>query len=75
VVAATRRVLTRGSRPGSDLLAAQVEAGLIACERSRELCDRHAAHHEHCRVCAQAASAAAQACRNVLRALRGDTAE
>ncbi|WP_320775925.1 hypothetical protein [Streptomyces sp. CRN 30] len=70
VAVATRRVLTRGSTPDPALLTAQVEACLIACERSRDLCGRHAARHEHCRICAEVTGRAADVCRDVLAAAR-----
>jgi hypothetical protein len=70
VTAATRRILTRHSSHDPALLTAQVEACLIACLRSHELCSGHAEHHEHCRICAEATGHAADACRNVLNAVR-----
>ncbi|WP_405686951.1 hypothetical protein [Streptomyces sp. NBC_00057] len=48
---------------------AQAQACLIACRRSRDLCEQHAQHHEHCRLCADATGRAADACREVLVAL------
>jgi hypothetical protein len=69
VVSTTRRVLTRGS--DVTLLSAQLEACVMACEHSMELCARHAAHHEHCRLCSQATRMCADACRQVLRGLHG----
>ncbi|MEU2736135.1 hypothetical protein ABZ656_12040 [Streptomyces sp. NPDC007095] len=70
VTAATRRVLTRHSSHDPALLTAQVEACLIACQRSHDLCGGHAEHHEHCRICAEATGRAADACRDVLKAVR-----
>ncbi|WP_405818630.1 hypothetical protein OG241_26825 [Streptomyces sp. NBC_01390] len=70
VTAATRRVLTRHSGHDPALLTAQVEACLIACRRSHDLCGGHAEHHEHCRICAEATDQAADACRDVLDAVR-----
>ncbi|MEU2990461.1 hypothetical protein ACPCAJ_32155 [Streptomyces griseoincarnatus] len=70
VTAATRRILTRHSGHDPALLTAQVEACLIACRRSHELCSRHAEHHEHCRICAEATEQASDACRDVLDAVR-----
>lgn len=69
VVAATRRVLSRGS--DAALLSAQLEACVLACEHSAELCARHAHHHEHCRMCSQATLRCAEACRQVLHGLHG----
>jgi hypothetical protein len=73
VVEATRRVLTRGNGPDNTLLTAQLEACLIACGHSNEMCAQHAGHHEHCRICSVATLRAADACRNGLRALQGRT--
>ncbi|WP_432826458.1 four-helix bundle copper-binding protein [Dactylosporangium sp. CA-092794] len=69
VVAATRRVLARGS--DAALLSSQLEACLAACEHSAELCARHSHHHEHCRMCSQATLRCAEACRQVLHGLHG----
>lgn len=69
VAEATRRVLTRGSGPDPSLLSAQFEACLLACERSHEMCSRHAEHHAHCRMCADATRRCAEMCRHVLAAL------
>lgn len=69
VVGVTRHVLTRGSGPDARLLKAQFEACMVACERSHELCSRHAAHHTHCRICSEATSACLDVCREVMAAL------
>lgn len=69
VVEATRRVLTRGNGPDSALVSAQLEACLLACERSHESCSRHAEHHVHCRICADATQRCAETCRQLLTAL------
>ncbi|WP_067168599.1 hypothetical protein [Microtetraspora niveoalba] len=71
VVGTTRRVLTRGSGPDNSLISAQMEASLLACERSHELCSRHAAHHAHCRMCAEATRRCADMCGRILEALHG----
>ena len=73
VIAATRRVLTRGNGPDRTLLTAQLEACLIACEHSNESCAQHAHHHKHCRICSATTQRTADACRNALRALQGTT--
>lgn len=69
VVGTTRRVLTRRSGPNSTLLSAQLEACLLACEQSNELCSRYAAEHEHCRICSEATRRCAQMCQQTLTAL------
>ncbi|AEH09308.1 MULTISPECIES: hypothetical protein [Protofrankia] len=70
VVHATRRLLTRGSGPDSSLLGVQLEACLLACEQSNELCAAHASHHEYCRICSEATRRCATVCRDLLNALR-----
>jgi hypothetical protein len=69
VVEATRRVLTRGTGPDGALLSAQLEACVLACERSYEQCSPHAHHHVHCRMCSEATRHCAEAARNILKAL------
>jgi hypothetical protein len=71
VVVATRRLLTRAAGDESALIAAQLEACLMACRRSHETCIQTAPAHEHCRLCAAATERAADACRQALEALRG----
>ena len=46
-----------------------VEACLEACRTCGEECERHAHHHEHCRVCAEACHRCEQACQDALAAL------
>ncbi|GAA0727051.1 four-helix bundle copper-binding protein [Dactylosporangium roseum] len=69
VVAAARRVVSRGA--DAALLGSLLEACVAACEHSAELCGRHAHHHDHCRICSQATSRCAEACRAILRGLHG----
>ncbi|MFH8487472.1 hypothetical protein [Streptomyces longisporoflavus] len=70
VACATRRVLIRGTGADHGLLAAQLQACVMACDDSHELCARHAPRHEHCRLCSEATERAAAACREVIRSLR-----
>ncbi|MFI5803973.1 hypothetical protein [Streptomyces sp. NPDC051561] len=70
VVAAARRILTRGTDADHVLLTVQLQASAIACELSYELCSQHARHHEHCRISAQATQRAMGACRELLQVLR-----
>ena len=70
VVTTTMRVLIRRSGPGTTLLITQLEACLVACEQSNQLCAPHAGHHDHCRVCSQATTRCAEVCRQLLQSLR-----
>jgi hypothetical protein len=69
VVSATRRLLTRHAGPDSSVLSAQLEACLLACERSSRLCGTHAEYHEHCRICTQATQRCVETTRELLRAI------
>jgi hypothetical protein len=69
VAETTRRVLTRGTGPGSALLSAQLESCVVACERSHEHCSQHVQHHAHCRMCSEATRRCAEICRQALNAL------
>ena len=71
VVATTRRMLMRATADDSTLITAQLQACLIACQRSEEQCEMTAAEHEHCRLCTAATHQAAEACRQALEVLRG----
>jgi hypothetical protein len=46
-----------------------LEACVAICKSCGDECERHAQHHEHCRVCAQACRRCEQACRELLDAL------
>ncbi|MEU6389216.1 hypothetical protein [Streptomyces sp. NPDC046939] len=66
----TVQLLLRGDDAQRPLIGAQLAACLIACREARDVCGRHAAHREHCRLCAEAAGQATEACENLGAALR-----
>ncbi|MFF0745471.1 hypothetical protein ACFYVL_34235 [Streptomyces sp. NPDC004111] len=70
VAAATRRVLARGSDPEPAVLTAQLEACVLACERSFQACNQHARNHAHCRICSEVTAQAGAACQQAIEALR-----
>ena len=63
---ATGRVLSRHTGYDANLTRAIVQACATAC---RDECERHAAMHEDCRVCAEACRRCEQACQQLLAAL------
>jgi hypothetical protein len=63
---ATGRILARQTQPDVRLIDAMVRACAAACLACAEECDRHAAHHQHCRVCAEVCRRCKQACDNLL---------
>jgi hypothetical protein len=59
---ATGRVLTRQTTAEARLARSMLEACAQACRVCAEECERHAQHHDHCRVCAEACRRCEQAC-------------
>jgi hypothetical protein len=66
---ATARIVVRQTEPDRGVMSATIRACSAACLASAEECDRHAAHHEHCRVCAEVCRRCRQACEDLLAAL------
>jgi hypothetical protein len=64
---ATGRILSRISEPDAGLIQAQLRACMEACRLCAAECEKHAGHHVHCRVCAQACRRCEEACRDLLR--------
>jgi hypothetical protein len=63
---ATGRIVTRQTSPDLRPIRAVLEACSVACLACAEECDRHAAHHEHCRVCAVVCRRCKRACDNLV---------
>jgi hypothetical protein len=63
---ATGRIVTRQTEPDLRLISAIVEACATACLVCAEECERHAAHHEHCRACAEVCRRCKKACDDLL---------
>jgi len=69
VCTATGSILSRQTEFEPQLARPVVQACAQACRICREECERHADHHEHCRVCADSCRQCEQACDAVLSAL------
>ena len=65
----TGRMLSRKHDVEVQLVRAQLDACLIACQVCGDECGKHAQQHEHCRVCAEACRACAKACQDAISAL------
>ena len=65
----TGRVIARQTEYDAGTSKAQIQACVEACETCGEECKRHADHHEHCRVCAEACRNCAEACRQLAAAM------
>jgi hypothetical protein len=69
ICAATGRVLLRQTSPDIGLVRAQLQACIDACNVCATECERHADHHEHCRVCAETCRECENACKQLVAAL------
>jgi hypothetical protein len=67
---ATGRIVARQTAADPRLTRAMLEACSVACLVCAEECDRHAAQHEHCRLCAEVCRRCKQACDDLLRTIR-----
>ena len=66
---AAGRVVSRQTEPDRGVLRAAIEACIVICRACGDECERHAAHHDHCRVCAEACRRCEQACSDLLASL------
>lgn len=69
VCRSTERVLTRQTEFVRDLAQAVLQTCIDACRLSGDECERHAHHHEHCRICMEVCRRCEQACKEALSAL------
>jgi hypothetical protein len=67
---ATGRILIRQTEPDLVVLRASIEFCEVACRACATECEKHASHHEHCRICAEVCRRCEQACRDLLAAFR-----
>jgi hypothetical protein len=67
VCAATWRTLSRPSAYDGHLMRSLLEACVRACTICAEECDRHAAHHRHCALCAKSCRACEALCAALLK--------
>jgi hypothetical protein len=63
------RVVTRQTEPDLGAIRAAIEACVVVCRACGDECERHAPHHDHCRVCAEACRRCEQACRDLLASI------
>ena len=72
VCAATLGVVTRQTARDATVTRPLLESCAAVCKSCGDECERHAEHHEHCRICAQACRRCEQAGLDFLRTLRSD---
>lgn len=66
---ATGRLLSRQTVFEPELARTALQACAEACRVCGEECERHASHHEHCRVCAEVCRRCEEACNKVVQGL------
>jgi hypothetical protein len=70
VCTTTMGVVSRQTAYAASVTGPLLEACIAVCKSCGDECERHARHHEHCRVCEQACRRCEQACRELLDALK-----
>jgi len=63
------RVLSRQTDADAHIQVTALEACLATCSACADECERHAHHHEHCRLCAEECRRCERACQELLAAL------
>jgi len=66
ICSTTARVLIRQTAGDLAVLRAATEACATACRVCGDECERHAHHHEHCRLCQESCRRCADACEALL---------
>jgi hypothetical protein len=65
----TGRVVTHRTEPALGVVCAAIEACIVICRARGDECERHAAHHDQCRVCAGVCRRCEQACSDPLASI------
>ena len=70
VCTATMGIVSRQTEYDANVARPLLQACVAICKSCGDECERHAPHHAHCRVCAEACRRCEHACRELLDALR-----
>jgi hypothetical protein len=66
---AVGRVVTRQTEVDLGVVRAAVDACVVVCGACAAECELHAAHHDHCRVCAEVCRRCERACGDLLASM------
>ena len=69
VCAATGAVAMRRTGSNEEIIRLMLQTCAAACRGCGEECERHASHHEHCRICSESCRRCEQACQEALRSM------
>jgi hypothetical protein len=64
----TARILTRQTAYDANMARLILQACIYSCKSCGDECERHAPHHEHCRICMETCRRCEKACRELLAA-------
>jgi len=70
VCTATMGIVSRQAEYDANVTRPLLQACVAICKSCGDECERHAPHHAHCRVCAEACRRCEHACRDLLDALK-----
>ncbi|MGN6676732.1 MAG: four-helix bundle copper-binding protein [Streptosporangiaceae bacterium] len=70
ICTATAGVTSRQTEYDANVTRPLLEVCVAICKSCGDECERHAAMHEHCRICAEACRRCEQACQGLLDAIR-----
>jgi hypothetical protein len=70
ICTATLGVTSRQADYDANVTKPLLQTCVAICHNCGDECERHAQHHEHCRVCEQACRRCEQACRELLDTLK-----
>jgi uncharacterized membrane protein len=70
VCTATIGVTSRLAEYDANVVRPLLQACAAICKSCGDECQRHAPHHQHCRVCAEACRRCEQACRELLAVMK-----
>ena len=67
---ATGALASRRTGSNQEVLRQMIETCATACRICGDECEKHAGHHEHCRICAEACKRCEQACREAVKSVQ-----
>jgi hypothetical protein len=70
ICTATTGIISRLAEYDARVTRPLLEACIAICNSCGDECERHAHHHEHCRICAEACRRCEQACRELLATMK-----
>jgi hypothetical protein len=69
VCAATGSLASRRAGSNQEMLRTMIEGCAVACRLCGAECEKHAEHHEHCRICAEECRNCERACSAALQSV------